>query len=110
MDYIVAKLGLSQHNSEWLTSFLKSRELIQKNVSATSYRQRQDDFQKFYSVDEANTFTYCHDIPGIVEKLGMVYIAGDWRLFIDGSVTSLMAVLLHKKIKNHPFHWDSAQL
>lgn len=99
MDYIVAKLGLSQHDSEWLTSFLKRRKLTQQNVSATSFRQRQADFQKFYSVDEANTFTYCHDIPGLVKKLGMDYIAGDWRLFIDGSVTSLKAVLLHKKNK-----------
>ena len=80
MDYIAAKLGLSQHNSEWLTSFLKSRELTQKNVSATSYRQRQADFQKFYSVDEANTFTYSHDISGLVKKLGMDYIAGHWPL------------------------------
>ena len=99
MVYIVAKLGLSQQKSEWLTSFLKSRKLTQQNVSATSCRQRQADFQKLYSVDEANTCTYSHDIPGLVKKLGMDYIAGDWRLFIDGSVTSLKAVLLHKKNK-----------
>lgn len=44
-------------------------------------------------------FTYCNDIPGLVNQLGMDYIAGDWRLFIDGSVSSLKAVLLHKTNK-----------
>ena len=99
MDYIVAKLGLSQRNSEMLTSFLKRRKLTQQNVSATSYRKRQTEFQKFYTVENENTFTYCNDIEGLVTKLGMEYIAVDWRLFIDGSVLSLKAVLLHKTNK-----------
>jgi len=96
MDYVVAKLGLSQRNSEFLTSFLKRRKLTQRTVSARSYRSRQAEFQKFYTVDATNTFTHCTDIEGLVNQLGMVYAADDWRLFIDGSVSSLKAVLLHK--------------
>lgn len=95
MDYIVAKLGVSQRNSEWLTSFLKQRKLTEQTVNATSYRKRQSEFQKFYTVDDENTFTYCHDIPGLVNILGIEYNANEWRLFIDGSVSSLKAVLLH---------------
>ncbi|CAH0555758.1 unnamed protein product [Brassicogethes aeneus] len=95
MDYIVARMGASQRNSEWLTSFLKSRKLTQQGVNATSYRKRQADFQTFYTVNDENTFAYCHDIPGLINKLGMEYNANDWRLFIDGSVSSLKAVLLH---------------
>lgn len=95
MDYIVAKLGLSQRNSEFLTSFLKRRKLTKDSVNATAYRKRQYEFQKLYTVDPSNTLTYCNDIKGLVNKLGMEYVAVDWRLFIDGSVSSLKAVLLH---------------
>lgn len=99
MDYIVAKLGLSQRNSEMLTSFLKRRKLLKEDVSATAYRKRQAEYQKLYTVNDENSFTYCNDIKGLVNKLKMEYIAGDWRLFIDGSVSSLKAVLLHKTNK-----------
>jgi len=96
VDYLVAKLSLSPRGSELLASFLKRRRLTERTVSATSYRSRQTEFQSFYAIDDANTFTYCIDIKGLVEKLGMAYVADDWRLFIDGSVSSLKAVLLHK--------------
>lgn len=96
MDYVVAKLGLSQRNSEMLTSFLKRRKLTQQDVNATTFRKRQAEFQKFFTVDDENTFTYCNNIKGLVNKLGMEYIATDFRLFIDGSVSSLKVVLLHK--------------
>lgn len=96
MDYVVANIGLSQRNAEFLTSFLKRRKLTEHTVSASSYRSRQTEFQTFYTVDAANTFTYCTDIEGLVNHLGMAYAADDWRLFIDGSVSSLKAVLLHK--------------
>lgn len=99
MDYLVAKLGLSQRNSEMLTSFLKRRKLTKQDVKATGYRKRQAEYQKLYTVNDENTFTYCNDIEGLVNKLGIEYIAGDWRLFIDGSVSSLKAVLLHKTNK-----------
>lgn len=96
MDYVVAKMGLSQRDSEFLTSFLKRRRLTERTVSASSYRSRQTEFQKFYTVDATNTFTHCTDIEGLVNQLGMAYASDDWRLFIDGSVSSLKAVLLFK--------------
>lgn len=49
MDYIVAKLGLSQRSAEFLTSLLKHRKLLQKTVKVTSYRQRQAEFQRFFT-------------------------------------------------------------
>lgn len=99
MDYIVAKMELSQRNSEMLTSFLKRKKLTKPDVNATSYRKRQAEFQEFYTIDDENTFTCCNDIKGLVNKMGMEYTAGDWRLFIDTSVSSLKVVLLHKTNK-----------
>ncbi|CAF1643470.1 unnamed protein product [Didymodactylos carnosus] len=74
MDYIVAKLGLSQRNSEFLTSFLKRRNLTKNDVNATAYRKRQSEFQKFYTVDPTNTLTYCNDIKSLVNKMEMEYV------------------------------------
>lgn len=40
--------------------------------------------------------TYCNDVVGLFTEMGMDdYDANEWRLFIDGSTSSLKAVLLH---------------
>lgn len=98
MDFLVAHLGLSQRNSEFLASFLKKRNLTQKDVKVTAYRQRQAQFQKFYTINTQNTFSYCINIEGLMIEMDLNYNynAKDWRLFIDSSKTSLKAVLLHK--------------
>lgn len=95
MDYVVARMILSQNNAEFLTGFLKHKKLTQQEVNSTAYCHRQAEYQRFFSVNEANTLTYCNNIKGLINKMGMEYIARDRRLFIDGSVTSLKAVLLH---------------
>ena len=38
---------------------------------------------------------YCQDISGLISPLGIVYIPTEWRLFLDSSVKSLKAMLLH---------------
>ena len=38
---------------------------------------------------------YCDDVSGLVKALGMEYEAVEWRLFLDSSVRSMKAVLLH---------------
>lgn len=95
MDYLVAKLKLSQLDSQFLTTFLKQMKMTEAGVNPSAYRQRQAELKLFYTLNETNTFTYCNDIEGLVNKIGMKYDATEWRLFIDGSTTSLKAVLLH---------------
>lgn len=95
MDFIVATLVLSQFAAEWLTSFLKKKKLTYGNVNSTAYRQRHAEFLKFFTSNAENTFVYCNNIKGLINKMGMEYIPGDWRLFIDGSVSGLKVVLLH---------------
>lgn len=95
IDFLVAKFRFSQRDAEFFTTFMKRRNLTQKNVIASGYRKRQAEFQKLYNVNDLNTFTYCNDIKALVNKMGMEYNAADWRLFIDGSTSSLKAVLLH---------------
>lgn len=95
-DYYVAKCGMSIRLSEFAISFLKARGLTQSNVNATAYRKRQSEFQEFYTANENNTYAYCHNIPDLVNAMRVNYSPGDWRLFIDGSTSSLKVVLLHK--------------
>lgn len=94
MDYLVAILGLSQRTAEFLATFLKKRRLT-LHVNATAYRHRQAHFQTFFVQNTKKTFTYCKDIAGLAKAMGINYNAKEWRLFIDGSVNSLKAVLLH---------------
>lgn len=96
MNYVVAKLGVSKRKSEFLSAFLKRKKLTDVDVKTSIHRNRQAQFQKFYSVNDENSYTYCNNIKGLANEMGLEYIAEDWRLFIDSSVTSLKAVLLHK--------------
>ena len=77
MDYLVARMKLSQRMAVFLTSFLKRRNLTMKKVKVTSYRKRYAQFKKFYTLNETNSFAYCNDVKGVVNLLGMEYIADE---------------------------------
>ena len=51
--------------------------------------------EKYFTRDEQHWLVYCHDVSGLVKALGMEYKAVEWRLFLDSSVRSMKAVLLH---------------
>lgn len=104
MDYIVPKLGLSQRNSETLTSFLKCRKLTKQDVHAAAYRKRQAEFQELYTVGDQNAFICCNDINGPVNKLRIENIAGDCSLTVQFQVWRLC--YRTKQIKN----WQSIPL
>ena len=38
---------------------------------------------------------YCKDILGLISALSIVYVPAEWQLFLNSSVKSLMAILLH---------------
>lgn len=44
---------------------------------------------------------YCNDVCGLMEELQLQYALEEWRLFIDSSLVSLKAVLIHNGNK-HP--------
>lgn len=68
--------------------------MLEHGVNITSQRYRQDDFKKYYH-EEDSIYGYCINIEGLMEELNIIYCNHEWRLFIDGSVTSIKAVLLH---------------
>lgn len=99
MDYMVAKANMSQRMAEWITSFMKKKNATSKHVNGTAYRRRQKKFLQFFSTNGSKTTAYCKDIKGLFAFMNMEYNIKDWRLFIDGSTSSLKAVLLHNTNK-----------
>lgn len=96
LDFIVAKLELTQRKSEELASFLNANNLLEPEVNVTTYRKRQASIQKYFVESSDKASAYCTDVNKLMEAMNMKYNAADWRLFIDSSKFSLKAVLLHK--------------
>jgi len=93
INNLVRDLGLSKKHAELLGSRLQEKHLLKAGVTFSWYRQREDDFKKFFVKEDL--LVYCHDISNLFDSLGLQYKSSDWRLFIDASKRSLKAVLLH---------------
>ncbi|KYN28033.1 hypothetical protein ALC57_02551 [Trachymyrmex cornetzi] len=95
LNDIVRELGLSKEGAEFLASRLKEKNLLTNN---SHYRNRDESFRKYFSTD--TNLVYCHDVMGLMDELKKdVYKAEEWRLFINSSMRSLKAVLLHNTNK-----------
>jgi len=97
LDFIVAKLELSQRKSEELAKLLKEQNLLMPDVKITGYRKRQEDLQKFFTIDDSKKMAFCQDIKELMNCMQISYDSAELRLFIDSSKQSLKAVLLHKE-------------
>ena len=77
-----------------LGSRLLEWNLLQKDTKVCFFRNCQQEFQDFYSVE--NDLVYCNNICGVMDVLYHEHkTTTEWRMFIDSSKTSLKAVLLH---------------
>ena len=93
LNNLVRDLKLSKKQAELLGSRLRGWNLLQKGTKVCYFRNRQEEFQDFYS--EENDLVYCNNICGVMDVLDHEHKTTEWRLFIDSSKTSLKAVLLH---------------
>ena len=57
------------------------------------FQSRQDDITKFFS--QVDNLCFCVDIDRLFSALGYDYDPQEWHLFIDSSMLSLKAILLH---------------
>jgi hypothetical protein len=100
LDHFIKRLGLSKDNACLAASMLKDFGALAKETKVSVYRQRDLVYQKYFKQDEKNNLVYCCDISGLLCELGIAgNVSTDWWLFIDGSVQSLKAVLLHVEKK-----------
>ena len=95
MDNLIRDMGLTKENAERLTSRLKEWHLLDSTCRASKYRKRHLSFAHFFTVSQRHSTCNCSDIFGLFNEIGIGYNPQDWRLFIDSSVKSLKAVLLH---------------
>lgn len=93
LDDLIRDLGLSKVTAELLGSRLDQHNLLATDTHYSWYRHRQRDFNQFFSTEDS--LVYCHDVAGLINKMGKEYKSEEWRLFIDSSTRSLKAVLLH---------------
>jgi hypothetical protein len=63
-------------------------------VKVTAFRSHQKDFAQFFITQgELNA---CKNVEGLLAALNIRHNPEEWRLFVDFSMHSLKAVLLHK--------------
>lgn len=94
-DQISKDLRLSKRASIKLLSHLKQNNLTKSEVTEQSIKNRSYSLSLYFSKE--NEFCFCHNIPQLIEHLHGDFNSADWILFIDGSMKSLKAVLLHKE-------------
>ena len=95
MDDLIRDMELIKENAEFLTSRLKECNLLDPTCKVSKYRKRHLSFARFFTVSQPHSLCYCSDIFEVFNEIGIDYNHADWRLFIDSSVKSLKAVLLH---------------
>ena len=88
-------LNLSKESAQLLGSQLHDLNLLAPGTTFYWYRNRDEEFRKYFTWDEQHSLAYCHDVGKLVSDLGMQYKVTEWRLFLDSSVRSMKAVLLH---------------
>jgi hypothetical protein len=98
LDHLVKKLKLSKKQAVLTGSMLKEYGVLDSNTKFSFYTERDLQFKEFFKQSDEHGFVYCCNIPGLFSKLGIRSdVEKEWWLFIDGSVTSVKAVLLHKE-------------
>ena len=90
---LVRDLYLTKQQSELLASRLQEWHLLAGDARVLSFRKRSRELQQNFSMDEELCF--CYDISGLFDDLGIQYESSMWNLFIDASLYSIKAVLLH---------------
>ena len=101
LNDLVRDLSLSKQQSELLASRLQERYLLKRDVRITKFRHRSETLQKYFSME--NSLCFCNNIQGLFNDLDIAYHPEEWRLFIDASLYSTNAVLLHNT-NIYPLH------
>jgi hypothetical protein len=77
-----------------LSSRLQQWNLLDNTVKVTAFHSRQKDFKQFFIMQ--SKLTACKNVEGLMAAMNIMYNLEEWRLFLDSSMHSLKAVLLHK--------------
>jgi hypothetical protein len=93
LNDLVRDLGLSKSQAELLGSRLQGWNLLSAGTKTSVFRSRHEDLTQYFT--QIDSLTFCSDINGLFCAVGCDHNPTEWRLFIDSSMLSLKAVLLH---------------
>jgi len=71
LNDIVHDLNLSKKQAELLSSRLKGWNLLRQDTTVSFYRERQEEFKDFFSLEGGVMF--CNDVCSVMEVLGHEY-------------------------------------
>lgn len=69
LNDLIRDLNLPKDGAELLASRLKNKNLLAKKVTAYFYRNREEEFRKFFTKDDENSVVYCSNVKGLVDEL-----------------------------------------
>lgn len=95
LNDLTRDLCLSKESAQLLGSRLRENHLLAPGTTFYWYRNREEEFRQYFTLDEEASLIYCNNINSLVVAMGLAYNPTEWRLFIDSSSRSLKAVLLH---------------
>jgi len=95
LNDLTRDLNLTKESAQLLGSRLREYNLLAPGTTYFWYRNRDQEFRKFFVYNEEHSLVFCRDVAGLISALGVVYVPEEWRLFVDSSVKSLKVVLLH---------------
>jgi hypothetical protein len=91
---LIGDLELLKNKAELLSSRLQQWNLLDNTVKVTAFCSHQKDFEQFFITQ--CELSACKNIKGLMATMNIRYYPEKWQLFIDSSMHSLKAVLLHK--------------
>ena len=83
---------LTKEKSQFLTSRLQERNLLENRVKITLYRERTEDLLALFTMKDDSCF--CNNITELFEELE-IYDKTNWQLFKDTFKDNIKSVLLH---------------
>ena len=95
LNDLTRDLNLTKESAQLLGSRLRECNLLAPSTTYFWYRNRDEEFRKYFGYDKDHSLVYCQDVSGLISALGIAYFPAEWRLFLDSSVKSLKIVLLH---------------
>jgi hypothetical protein len=86
-------LAFSEYKAKVLLSRFQKWNLLDDNVKVKAFRSFLKDFKQFFILQ--GQMRDCKNIKGLMAAMNIRYNPEEWQLFIDSSIHSLKAVLLH---------------
>ena len=71
LNDLTRDLNLSKESAQLLVSRLWEKRLLAPTTTFYWYRQREAEFTKFFTHDEAYSLVYCHNIADLTEALSV---------------------------------------